>query len=281
MSPEQQAKVEKLLSNLEFLGFKKEFHEANIVKAVTEGKESFSLKDTSFSKLINFEILVSTNSKGNLKHEIRGEHKDNGNKVIMPFKNAYLSKSAIEGFLNGGWPLLRNHNVYGKEKVEINGHMVNPVIRTDSSFINMKEKPAKNWEEAKNLSAHVKTHNIKFFTLQENYFGHVFTNQDKAQLFNGHKLDASTVNLQTGEKQIAKGLRINFPVDENGKATPKLSYDSIEPTGQFLSESELEAVKASVKKKVAPNTNEATSEENTEEQSNDQKKKKSSRKSIA
>ena len=285
ITPDQQAKADKLLSNLDYLGFKRAFHEANVIKAITDGKESFTLKDASYSKQVNFEVVVSTNSKGNFKHEIRAEHSENGNKVIMPYKNAFLSKSGMEGLLNGGWPLLRNHNVYGKEKVEIEGKMVNPLLRTDSSFISMRDKPAKTWEEAAALGQHLKSHNIKFFVLQEHYFGHQFSNQDKAQLFNGHKMDANTINLETGEKQITKGLRINFPVDTQGKSHPKLSYDQIDSTGEFITQDELLDVKAAMKKKVAVTTDEPATEDvsqdQKQEQKKEQKKKKSTRKAIA
>ena len=71
ITPDQQAKAEKLLSNLEYHGFRREFHEPNVIKAVAEGKETFSLKDSSFSKQVKFEVVVSTNSKGNFKHEVR------------------------------------------------------------------------------------------------------------------------------------------------------------------------------------------------------------------
>ena len=281
ITPDQQAKAEKLLSNLEYHGFRREFHEPNVIKAIGEGKETFSLKDSSFSKQVKFEVLVSTNSKGNFKHEVRAEHTENGNKVIMPYKNAFLSKSGLEGLLNGGWPLLRNHNVYGKDKVEIDGKLVNPVLRTDSSFISMRENPVKTWEAAATLSQHLKSHNIKFFVLQENYFGHQFSKQEKAQLFNGHKMDAQTINLETGEKQLTKGLRINFPVDVEGKAHPKLSYDQIDPTGEFITQGELAEVKASMKKKAAEAPSEPAAEENTEDQKQDQKKKRTPRKAIA
>ena len=254
---EQQNVIDKLLKDLEFKGFKPDFHKENISKAVMDGKENFSLKDQSFSKKVDFTINYTKNRNGNYQLSVLGHHKEKGTYAKFPLQNAFPRKDVFENFLDLK-AFQINIDKWSKEE--------NKFIGQETVWLTMKENPCMSAEAAEKMWNHTKSYNHKFFSIKEDYFAHSITPQEKKDLEKGRVLAFDDcVNLKTGEVCIVTGIHAN-------PAKQKLSYGEMKGTGVFLEPAKLVELQARYKKA------EPASEQNQEEA---QENKKSTRRKIA
>lgn len=229
---EKQEKIDKILKDLEFKGFKAEFHKENITKAVNENKSEFSLKDQSFSKKVDFTLTYSLSAKGYYNLSVIGHHKELGTFAKFPLNNAFPRKDVFENFLEGR-AFLTNIDKW-KDGVPVG---------KDSVWLTMKENPCKSAADASAMWNHAKSYDHKFFSIKGEFFGHTITPEEKKDLEKGRLVTfKDCVDLTTGEIQTVTGIYAN-----PGKQ--KLNYNKPEGTGQFLDQDKLASLKERILKK--------------------------------
>lgn len=228
----QQEQIDKILKDLEFKGFKADFHKENITKAINQNKTEFSLKDQSFSKKADFTLTYSLSAKGYYNLSVLGHHKELGTFAKFPLNNAFPRKDVFENFLEGR-AFLTNIDKWKDGQ---------PVGK-DSVWLTMKDNPCKSAADANTMWNHTKSYDHKFFSIKEEFFGHAITPEEKKDLEKGRLVTFNDcVDLTTGEIQIVAGIHAN-----PGKQ--KLNYNKPEPTGQFLDQDKLASLKERIQKK--------------------------------
>ncbi len=240
-------KVEKILKDLEFKGFNPEFHRENVTKMLLEDKTTFSFKDLSFSKKVDFTLTHNMSKSGYYQLQASGFHKEMGNFAKFPLNGAFPRKDVFENFLE-----LRSF-LTNVEKWK-DGQMVGK----ESVWLSMKENPCKSAEDSEKMWNHVKSYSHKYFKVPDDFFGHQLTEEDKRNLEKGRLVNFNDcVNIKNGEILKVEGLHVN--IEER-----RLDYKYKTPTGLFISNEALEALQAKYKKE--PKKEEIISEENKQEE---------------